>query len=171
MLSNAEVYFKKPDELDSETFEAIYLLIAQGGEVNNSTLREHLLDTVIIGYITVNGKVVASAAVKKSEDDYYDNVFLKAHSRLKYEDFQFQMGYLMVAPAFRRRGFASLLVKNRCELFKSDNLYATVRLNNRAAQSILINNGFEQSGRPFKNRTATEDLVLFVKKANKSTLK
>jgi ribosomal protein S18 acetylase RimI-like enzyme len=126
-------------------------------------VQSRLLDSALIGFVVVDDKVVACAAVKKPTDSRADSVFQKAHSNYEYEDFQFELGYLVVATPFRHMGFASLLISGLCRRFQSHNLYATVRVDNYPAQSIVISNGFEQSGEVFRNRTNTEDLRLFIR--------
>src|ERR1051326_2085907 len=160
-----QLHFRTPAELEPSVFDSILRLIRHAGEVNPATVRERLEATPLIGYITVEGNVVATASVKKPLDTDVDNAFVKAHSPYRYGDFPFELGYLVVASSFRRRGFASLLTKGRCERFVEHNLFSTVRCENVSVGKILRAHGFFPTGKPFRNRTDTEDLVLFIKLA------
>ncbi len=79
-----EAHFEKPCDLSPDLIKSISLLIAEGGEVNNKTLRNRLLSAALIGYIVIDEKVVATAAIKKPHDTYLDNVSIKAESDRKY---------------------------------------------------------------------------------------
>ena len=159
-----ELHLKMPNELRPDIFKSIFLLIAKGGQVNNKKIRNRILSSPLIGYITVEGKVIATAAIKIPHDSIIDNAFVKSKSDDKYEEFEFELGYAMVESSFRRKGFATLLCKRLSEIYQSHNLYATITANNYPAQLILHKIGFNESGRTFRNRTDTEDLKLFIKR-------
>ncbi len=163
ILRLMETHFTRPADADPDVIDALFRLIASGGQVRTGGLRSRLLASAMLGYIVVDSAVVAAAAIKRPHDTSLTNAFLKAASPLAYADFGFELGYIIVAPEFRRRGFALLLCRELCLRFRAHNLYATARVGNDAAQSLLGTLSFVESGTPFRNSRGIDDLRLYVR--------
>ncbi|MCL1036298.1 GNAT family N-acetyltransferase [Shewanella corallii] len=77
--------------------------------------------------MTNEGGLIGCAAIKEGEGEVAE------------------MGYLMVSPAYRRRGVAQRLTEERVEVARRDGiklLWATVRDENKASQANLLKNGW-----------------------------
>ncbi|BDM65360.1 GNAT family acetyltransferase [Shewanella sp. NFH-SH190041] len=81
----------------------------------------------VVVALTKEGGMVGCAAIKEGEGDMAE------------------MGYLMVSPAYRRRGIAQRLTRERVSVAKQDGikmLWATVRDENTASKANLLKNGW-----------------------------
>lgn len=77
--------------------------------------------------LTKTGGLVGCAAIKKGHGDIAET------------------GYLMVAPAYRRRGIAQRLTQERINIARDNGvklLWATIRAENTASQANLLKNGW-----------------------------
>lgn len=156
----------KINEINKNDFAAIFKLISEGGEVKIHILKNRLLETALIAYSKFDSEIIATAAIKKPNDEYNDSVFLKSKSIYDYNDFNYELGYVYVVQNFRRIGIALRICKEICSCFESHNLYSTVRAKNIPIQKILNNIGFTFSGMEFFNRSKTVKLKLYIKEKN-----
>lgn len=155
--------FKKYSELTSDELTHVLGLILAAKEVNPKTLPQRLSEAILIGIYKVNDSIVATATIKRPLESYKLNVFTKSKTDFKKDDFEFELGYVMVDPKHRKDSLASNLCKELCNLFLSENIFATTRLDNVAMQTILKKNNFAQTGQQYKSRNNTSSLILLVK--------
>jgi hypothetical protein len=157
------IHVDTPRSLTQAQIAEIYNLVAQGGQVNLQTLHTRLLEAELIGFIKSEGRIVATASLKRPRDTAGDNAFVKSGSPLSYADFPLELGYAIIAPEYRGLHLAGPLCQTLCDQCPSRNLFATTRKDNLVAQKILLNHRFFLSGNPFRDRNDLYDLSLFVK--------
>jgi len=158
-----QTHFQTTSDMNQGLLDSAFLLIASGGEVRKETLWDHLLKVALLGYVLDDSKIIATAAIKRPMDTYADSVFTKAMSDYDYNDFNHELGYVVIDPDFRNKRIASRLCEQLCERFFHCSLYATVRTNNPHMLSILYRNGFTDSGNIFKGRVETDCLKLLIR--------
>jgi len=157
------IHVVRPVGLSCTKLDELACLIVEGGQIRPDNIADRLLRCRWIAYATDNEKVVGVAALKTPHDGPDDNAFYKAKSPYNYDAFTMEIGFLMIASPYRRKHLALALTKTLCDLESRSNLYATVVEANCGAQSVLLRNGFVQSGVPFADRGGSEPLVLWVK--------
>lgn len=68
--SSVAFFFKRPEEIPSETLEKIRLFIEEGSGVGSSWVRENLRNAFLIGYAEHGGEVVGKSNHKYPRKDY-----------------------------------------------------------------------------------------------------
>lgn len=104
-------------------------------------------------------------AVKRPNEAHRRSVFQSAESLEDSGCFVFEIGWIVVNPAFRNRHLSRELVVAALSVTKNANVFATVRTNNARMQKTNERCGFQPSGQPFRtNREGRNyELSLFIR--------
>jgi len=154
---------KSPTDLTNEELEGIIDLIMDYRPTTRIEIRERLLNSRAISIAIIDNKVVGTATLKIPNDIYADNAFLKAVSIYEYNDFPFELGYMVVLPNYRNLRIASQLVALLCSTFENENIFAVTKANNNSSIALKLKLGFIETGKEFKDRKTIDDLKLFIK--------
>lgn len=109
-----------------------------------------------------NNKPVAIGAIKKkTKSDFNSN---KADLQSLEKLFDFELGYLYTSEEMSGKGIASQITKLLISNFKQENLMASTEISaNISMEKILIRNGFEKYGKPYKSERHDNVLSLYLK--------
>ena len=108
-----------------------------------------------------SGELTAIAALKAPDAEYRDAVFKMADSPASYADFQLELGWVYVVPAYRRKQVATEICEQLLLRAAGDCVFATTRSDNAAMGRILRACGFAEVGKPFMHRS--EQLRLYLR--------
>ena len=149
-----EYYFRKPDETPADTLDQIYGLIAEGGGVGTSYIRENLRDAFLISYARdQGGRVVGTVTLKSPKEVYRKKI--EAATGLDLSGY-IERGYTSVEPAFRDRDIADRLIKGLIERSKGRKIYVTIRMDNGPALELTYKNGMVLAAKFLNERTGHE---------------
>jgi RimJ/RimL family protein N-acetyltransferase len=80
------------------------------------------------------------------------------------KQFDWELGYIYVKPAYKRKGIASEIAAKLLEAFGNKNLMASTEISeNPGMVKILERNGFRHYGAPWKSNRQDNFLGLFLK--------
>ena len=137
-------------------------LVLQGGEVQPAGLAGRVKRAAFLAFAHDSEGLVGVAALKNPNAGYRANVFEKAESTLA-EDHPYELGWVYVVPAARRRGISGLLVRALFERGAAG-VYATSRTRNDAMRRTLEQADFRVVGRPYPSAEHPgEELALFLR--------
>ena len=132
-------FYKRPDELSSQTLDQIEELIRQGGEVGSAYIRENLLNALLIGYaVGRSGKVVGTVTLKRPKEVYRKKI--EAITGLYLEGY-LERGYTSIFPGYRGYDIADTLIKGLIKRSQGEKVYTTIRLDNTHALNLTYKNG------------------------------
>jgi predicted GNAT family N-acyltransferase len=158
-----EQYIKKYSDLTENEIKGILNLIKKGGEVNNKTLPFRFSKTKFFGFYKKDENVIAIAAIKNPQQSYILNTFKKSNSNISYEDFKFELGYVMVEEEYRKEKLVSKLCYALIETLKNHNIFATTKVQNCGMKTILSKNNFNEVGTQYLNKNEDAFLKLYIK--------
>jgi ribosomal protein S18 acetylase RimI-like enzyme len=149
-----------PSAFSGATLDRLVELITSGGESNNRSLITKLRKAHAIAFARVDGLPIGVAVIKRPVASYPVKVFTAAGVPELAENFQIELGYVMINPQYRGQGVGSKLLS----LFGNHQapIYSTVRKDNAAMISLLQTAGFTQVGTPYKGESGAE-LTLWIK--------
>ena len=151
-------HFKRPEEMAPEIMDQIHKLVAEGGEVGLSWVRENLKSAYLIGYVTKGGEVIGTMTLKRPLEKYVQKIGKKAGIDLTG---YLERGYSVVRPGYKGMGIGDRLLKGLVERAPGAKIYVTIRLDNRAAIRLTRRNGMRLAGR-FTNERTGHKIGVFV---------
>ncbi|MDX1578971.1 MAG: GNAT family N-acetyltransferase [Gemmatimonadota bacterium] len=127
---------------------------------------DHRLDRIraasrLAYVIGEGGSLVAVAALKRPDESYRRDVFLKAGVPVRPSDVELELGWVFVTPDRRGSGIARRLCAELLAAVPGTALFATTRPDNLPMARILLDLDFERSGRPYSREA--EELALFLR--------
>lgn len=150
---------EKCTEAELDTFSA---KVSEGGEVANG-VRQRAVHAFRLGFISFNGSVVGTAAIKQPKDEYRRSVFSKARSSLEPNDYSYELGWIFLDEQHRKKGQMTRLIQMLMPLAKDAAMFATTRTTNTDMQSILKRLKFSPNGAEYRSEVNNKELLnLFV---------
>ena len=119
--------FTRPDETSEAVLDQICELVAKGGGVGTSWIRENLKIAFLIGYALHKDRVVGTSTHKYPKEHYQKKI--EAETGLDLSGF-LERGYTAVDPAFRNRGIGLKVIQGLIERSKGKKIYVTIDMNN-----------------------------------------
>lgn len=156
-------FFKKYIELSLEEVNQIERLIISGGEIDGNNLPRRLANSKTIGYFKDKDKIIATATIKSPNPEYVKRIFEKSEVKINCDDYQLEMGYVMVDENYRGKKLASKLCDDLSNLYNKDKIFSTTKVSNEFMRKILLHNGFNEIGTKYLNNDKTDYLKLFIK--------
>ena len=120
-------FFTSPDETPDPILEQICDLVASGGGVGTSWLRENLKKAFLIGYAVCDGRVVGTSTHKYPKEDYRKKI--EAETGLDLSGF-LERGYTAVDREFRGMGIGGKVIQGLIERSEGKKIYVTIRMSN-----------------------------------------
>lgn len=143
--ADIELIVRTPDELSPAERSAFIALVVEGGEVAGVGLETNVANARVLILLTRGGDFVGCAALKRPQGTYRKKLIKKSGTDLGEDAFPFELGYIFVREAVRRRGQSHRLVE--AALARADNaaVFATVRTENSAMQRTLAKAEFKSA--------------------------
>jgi GNAT superfamily N-acetyltransferase len=159
-----EILVRAPADCSKDELSSLESLIRKGGEVTALGLRERIANARLLACATVNGNVVAVAALKKPNPSYQKAVFEKACSTENPIDWPAELGWIFVEPGYRQQGIATRLVTQLLADWGSVGVFATTREKNDPVLPLLGAFSFESNGEPYSSSEGDYNCVLHLKR-------
>lgn len=157
---------KKPSECSTQELEQFAKLVMAGGEVANG-LPARVQRAVSLVMLFSGEELVGTAGLKRPEAGYQNKVFLKARTDKGPADFNFELGWVYIAPEHRNSKKAMPLIEAAMKASDEAPIFATARENNGAMHHLLKKVGFTLSGGSYASKqNAGQKIVLFVTDAS-----
>lgn len=147
----------KFSKADINSFKRI---VIDAGEVSENTFDGLLKKDPILLFIPNTEDIKAVGALKVPNDSYKEKVFTNSRSTEKWDNFAFELGWIVSLNSGNGKKLVEVLSK------MSNNIYATVRAENNSMKHILRKYGFEKSGKSYKSVRDDYDIELYIKKEN-----
>lgn len=153
----------KPALCSKAELDEFCKFVRQGDEVETQGLEARVKRAKALVFLRVDGELVGVAALKEPLRTYRDGVFRKALVPDSSKGFRFELGWVFVPPAHRRKGYSRVLSAaaiNQCERTPT---FATTRLDNVPMQRVLEQIGFRRVGDSWQSDRGNKPwLVLYV---------
>ena len=138
-------------------------LVLQGEEVAQRGLENRAQQAQALVFLRVNDDLVGVAGLKVPVASYRDKVFRNAGVLSDAPRFKFELGWVFVTKAYRRKGYAKVL--SAAALTQNDRqaTFATMRADNMGIQSALKCLGFRRFGDSWTSTQHKQaEVVLFI---------
>lgn len=158
MTETIRYRFTRPKETPEAVITQIAELVASGGGVGTSWIRENLEEAFLIGYATVKDRVVGTSTHKVPKERYRRKI--EAETGLDLSGY-LERGYTAVNPAFRNRGIGLRIIQGLIERSKGKKIYVTIDMNNPWPLKMTRRVGMILAAR-FTNKRTGHELGVFV---------
>lgn len=150
---------KATSDNDIRAFEG---LVREGGEINPEGLSGRIMQAYFLAFAYEDGVLAGVGALKRPDATYRKSVFLKARATQRPTDFPFEMRWIYVRPAHRRKGISGAIVQCLMSEVRDQNVFATSRVNNVGMHKPLERAGFARVGKPYASQLQQCELALFI---------
>jgi len=140
-------------------------LIASGGGVGTSWVKENLLKAYLIGYALYDDRVVGTSTHKYPKERYRGKI--EAETGLDLSSY-LERGYTAVAPGFQNRGIGLKVIQGLIKRSGGQKIYVTIDMNNPWPLKMTHRVGMVLSARFTNDRTGHE-LGVFTNKIRKGS--
>ncbi|WP_425408511.1 N-acetyltransferase family protein [Hyphococcus sp.] len=137
---------------------------AYSGEVELDDIKRGVRNAKAILWVAHQGAICAVAVLKRPNVNYRKKIFQKANFSACPETYTYELGYIFVDSANRKRGLAKSLVTKAIEVSGEHAVYATTRSDNSAMQNILTSFKFVKVGDDYKSKRTKSLLSLLTYK-------
>lgn len=124
-------------------------MVRAGGEVGGAELEKNVREAKCLVFLHVDHDLVGVAALKNPRTGYRTRISLNSGVDLAVAKYPFELGYIYVVEAQRRKGFSNRLVEAALAVADKSGVFATSRANNIPMHSALIKFGFENTGKSY----------------------
>jgi GNAT superfamily N-acetyltransferase len=146
-------FFKRPEEIPSETLEQISHLIEEGSGVGTSWVRENLQNAFLIGYAEHEGAVVGTSTHKYPKEAYRNKI--EAATGLDLSGY-LERGYTAVKSEYRDSGIGGRLIRGLIAQSLGRKVYVTIRMDNVPPLKMTYREGMVLAGTFINERTGHE---------------
>lgn len=133
-------------------------IVAEGGEVADG-LKDRLKEASRLGFIKYDGTIVGTAAIKKPKVTYRAKVFASANSGRAPKDFPYELGWIYLQEAHRKKGQMTKLIGELMPLAGDSNMFATTRKSNVIMQEMLHQLHFQPEGDEYPSKLKPDETV------------
>ena len=159
------IIIKTPKSCSDEQLDQFAAKVATGGEVANG-IRARVERAFRLGFIVHDNLVVGTAALKRPTQKYRAGIFNKAGSMLNPADYPYELGWIFLDEAHRRKGQMTRLIDKLLPAANGSALFSTTRTSNEIMREMLFQMRFLEEGVAYKSEQNPEDkLNLFIRTA------
>ena len=148
----------KASEFSKAEIDSFKKIVIDAGEVSENTFDELLKKEPILLFIPDTENIKAVGALKIPNAGYKKKVFVNSISNEKSDTFSFELGWIVSLLPGNGKKLVEVLSK------VTDNIYATVRKENKPMKHILEKYGFVKSGQSYKSERDNYDIELYIRK-------
>ncbi len=150
----------QPQACTAADLDSFCKLVVMGDQVDPSGLHQRVLAAHTLVFLREGNTLAGIAAIKKPGKSYRRAVFKKAD--VLDEGFELELGWVVVAAAYRGRNLSHHLVEAAVSLVH-DPLFATSRTDNAPMHKTLKRCGFARAGSPYPGIRPEEQIALFLR--------
>jgi hypothetical protein len=145
--------FTRPDETPEAVLDQISGLVASGGGVGISWIKENLQKAFLIGYALCEDRVVGTSTHKYPKEHYRKKI--EAETGLDLSNY-LERGYTAVDPGFRNQNIGLKVIQGLIERSMGQKIYVTIDMNNPWPLRMTLRVGMVLAARFLNNRTGHE---------------
>ena len=160
--------FTRPRETPEAVLDQISDLVAYGGGVGISWIKENLQKAFLIGYALCEDRVVGTSTHKYPKEHYRKK--LEAETGLDLSGY-LERGYTAVDPEFRNRGIGVKVIQGLIERSRGQKIYVTIDMDNPWPLRMTYQVGMVLAARFLNDRTGHELGVFTNEKPCRNALK
>ena len=157
-LRNYTIEVKPPRKFKEVELEHFAAIVTQGGEVAGG-LRARLETAFRLGIVSYKGEIVGTAVIKKPAAVYRKKVFEKAGSALKPAAYPYELGWIYLQEAHRKKGQMGRLMTELMLATRKKPVVSTTRVSNEIMQTILKEWGFVKEGSPYPSEQQPNEMI------------
>ena len=162
-LKKYAVECKAPAQCTEAVLNRFAQIVTEGDEVVGG-IRRRIEDAHMLGYVTYEGAIVGTAALKKPNPSYRSKVFKDAKSKARPGDYPFEVGWIFLKNEHRKKGQMTRLLKNLMPHTEDHSVFATTRSENEIMREILLQMEFRADGEPYPStQKPDQTLELFIR--------
>lgn len=158
-MGDRQILLLTPSECSDIRLVEFHDLVISGGQVNPEGLTTRIANAAVLAFAYIDGQLAGVASIKKQKRSYITGIFLKAKIPRQAVHYQYEIGYAVTHPDFRRLGLSREMITALMARETNTNFYATSK--NEYMCDLLLKIGFKEAGLNWKN-LAGEELKLFV---------
>ena len=153
MTVDIAYFFQKKEQIPADVLEGICRLIAFGGGVGVTHMKENLQNAFLIGYALCENEVVGTSTHKHPRPDYRRKI--ETATGLDLSGF-LERGYTAVRSDFRGRGIGGALIRGLIQNSPGRQVYVTIRMDNTPALKMTYKEQMIHSATFINDRTGHE---------------
>lgn len=153
---------KAPSECTSAELDAFQKLAEEGEQVLPDGLRQRIEQAAALVFVN-ESECIAVGAIKNPNLSYKKRVFTKADVPDKNNNYKYELGWLYVTPAARRKGLGNNLMQALVSFLGDSGCYATTREDNKVMHSLFSKYNFSRLGTAYQNDKG-DSFVLYANK-------
>lgn len=129
-----------PSAMSAEEVEDYMAFVIAGGEINSATMPALVSQAISLITIHQHGKLIGTAAIKVPFAVHQNNEFKKAKVADLAPFYAYELGWVVVDSAFRRKGHGRALIGHAVDQISGRSIYATTKSD--AMRALLPDFGF-----------------------------
>lgn len=145
--------FTPPDGTPEAVLDQISDLVAYGGSVGTSWIKENLQKACLIGYALCDDRVVGTSTHKYPKERYLKKI--EAETGLDLSNY-LERGYTAVDPKFRGMGIGGKVIQGLIERSEGQKIYVTIDMDNPWPLRMTHRVGMILAARFINDRTGHE---------------
>jgi hypothetical protein len=157
-LHNYTIEVRPPSKFKEVELEGFAAMVTQGGEVAGG-LRARLETAFRLGIVAYKGEIVGTAAIKKPAAVYRKKVFENAGSALKPAAYPYELGWIYLQEAHRKKGQMGRLLTELMLVTRNKPVLSTTRVSNEIMQTILKEWEFAKEGSPYPSAQQPSEMI------------
>ncbi len=150
MTKDIAYFFQKSEQIPVHVFDGICNLVASGGGVGVTHMKENLQNAFLIGYALCEDHVVGTSTHKNPKPDYRKKI--ENATGLDLKGF-LERGYTAVRSDFRGRGIGGALIRGLIQNSPGRQVYVTIRMDNTPALKMTYREQMIHSATFINDRT------------------
>jgi RimJ/RimL family protein N-acetyltransferase len=158
-MDDREILLLVPSECSDVQLVDFHDLVVSGGQVKPEGLAGRIANAAILAFAYIGDQLAGVASIKKQKQSYITGIFLKAKIPRQAIHYQYEIGYAVTHPNFRKLGLSREMITALMAREINTSFYATSK--NEYMCDLLLKIGFKKAGLNWKNSDG-EELKLFV---------
>jgi hypothetical protein len=160
------IELKAPKDCSAQEFAEFCDIVKTGEQVDPNGLEDRMSGAEVLAFLRSGDEIVGVGALKKQDAGYTAGVFRNAKSTNHPDDFDFELGWVVVPRKHEHNRYSYRVVADLLNYAKGRPLYATSRATRCAMHKALKRHSFRRDGGEWPSELADppENLFLFVHK-------
>lgn len=159
---------KPPSKCTEAELDRFGAIVTEGGEVADE-IRSRIESARVLGFITYEGVIVGTAALKKPKATDRARVFGNAKSKANPKDYPSELDWVFLQTQHRKKGQMTKLFEKLMPLAKGQNMFAAARPGNDLMREILVQMQFQADGEAYPSTQQPGEAVQLFLRTNNVT--
>ncbi len=153
-----QIVVKGPKDCSNDELDLFAAKVADSGEVDDG-IRDRVKRAFRLGFIVYGDAIVGTAALKIPAASYRAKVFKNANSQLDPAAYPYELGWIFLDIAHRKKGQMTRLINDLLPAAKDSALFATTRTSNDIMRKMLAQLKFSEDGSEYKSEQNPDDTL------------